>query len=75
MRTRKFPFRVWPDSESAVSVYKKFRTLEEADEFASSFVHKYDNPDAERVILHVEDIDSDETVGTYENLNKCDLCV
>jgi hypothetical protein len=75
MSKRKYRYEVWPDSESTVSVYKKFVELDDACEFASKFVHKYDGPTADRVILHIEDLEADETIDTYENINKCDSVI
>lgn len=66
-------YKVWADSESTISLEpKEFDNIDEACEFASEFVHKFDGKKAERVILHVEDNSIDETVDTYENINKCD---
>ena len=64
-------YRVWPDNESHKSVYKEFKDIEEACEFASTFAHKYDNENY-RVILHIDD-ENDETIATYENINPCDV--
>lgn len=69
-----FRYKVWADSESAIDIEdKEFNNLDEACDFASEFVHKYDGEDAERVILHVEDNETEETIETYENANKCDF--
>lgn len=66
-------YRVWADSDSAIDIEEKeFSNLDKACDFASEFVHKYDGKNAERVILHVEDNKTEETIETYENLNKCD---
>lgn len=62
-------YRVWPDSESHKSTYMEFDDVEEACEYASTFVHRYDN-ESYRVILHIDD--EDETIDTYENINPCD---
>lgn len=64
---------VWSDSDSRVEAYQEFWDVDMACEFASSFVHKYDGADF-RVILHIEDENSDETIDTYENINPCDAC-
>jgi hypothetical protein len=50
-----------------------FDDLDDAHNWASWFVHQYDGEQAERVILHIEDTYSEETVDTVENLNKCDV--
>lgn len=69
-----FRYKVLADSESAISLEpKEFDNIEEAADFASEFVHKYDGKDAERVILHVEDNETEETIEIYENANKCDF--
>ncbi len=65
-------YTVWSDSESTVYCRKEFNNLDEADDFASKFVHQYDGFDADRVIVHIEDNEADETITTYENINKCD---
>lgn len=65
-------YRVWPDNESHESVYRDFDNLDEACEFASTFVHQYDYKNY-RVILHIDDDDTDETIDTYENINPCDI--
>lgn len=66
-------YRVWADSDSAISIEpKEFNDIDKACDFASEFVHRYDGKNAERVILHVEDNEIDDTIETYENINKCD---
>ena len=63
-------YRVWPDSESRINIdIREFDTWEEADEYASGFVHKYDGEEF-RVIAHIEY--QDETINTYENINPWD---
>lgn len=63
-------YRVWPDSDSRIDFEtREFDTWEEADEYASSIVHKYDGEEF-RVISHIEY--EDETISTYENINPCD---
>lgn len=66
-------YTVWADSDSRVYCHKYFDKFDEADTFASRFVHQFDGTDAERVIVHLEDNEADETIGTYENINKCDF--
>lgn len=65
-------YTVWSDSESSVYCHKEFNDFGEADAFACFFVHQYDGYDADRVIAHIEDNEADETITTYENINKCD---
>ena len=64
-------YYVWNDSDSRKEVYKEFDDLDLACEFASDFVHQFDGADF-RVIAHVEDVEGDETIDTYENINPCD---
>lgn len=69
-----FRYLVWSDSESSVGIEGyEFRDIDNACDFASQFVHKYDGKDAERVILHVEYQKIEKTIDTYENVNKCDF--
>lgn len=66
-------YMVWADSDSTVDIdYTYFEDLEDAHAFASEFVHRYDGEDADRVILHIDDRLTDETIDTCENINKCD---
>ena len=65
-------YTVWADSESTVQCHEDFNDLTEATDYARDFVHQYDGYDADRVIVHVEDNRRDETIDTYENINKCD---
>lgn len=64
---------VWNDSESRKEVYQEFWDLDEACQFASDFVHQYDGADF-RVIAHIDDALTEETIDTYENINPCDAC-
>lgn len=59
---------VWNDSESHKEVYQEFWDLDEACRFASDFVHQYDGADF-RVIAHIDDALTDETIDTYENID------
>ena len=64
---------VWNDSESSVECYAEFWDLDEAAEFASNFVHQYDDPHGKRVIVHIEDSQCDDTIDTFENINYCNF--
>ena len=69
----RYKYTVWADSESTISITPKhFNNVDAADSFASHFVHRYDGENAERVILHIEDNELDETIDTVENINKYD---
>lgn len=60
-------FHVWSDSDSKIAIEPKdFRTLEQAQEYASSSVHEYDGAPF-RVIAHIDRISTEETIDTYEN--------
>lgn len=75
MRERNSPgkrYQVWSDSESRHVTLRDFDDPEGADAYASAFVHQFDGEDY-RVIVHVEDREIDDTIGTYENLNACDV--
>lgn len=66
-------YSVWPDNESHKQTYKSFDKYINAYNYASNFVHKYDNKPY-RVILHIDDSFYDETVDTLENSNNpCDI--
>ena len=43
------------------------------EERVDGIVHKFDGQNTERVIVHVEDNLTDNTVATYENKNKCNF--
>lgn len=60
-------YKVWSDSESKVYVSKTFNDIDAAQEFASSFVHRYDGKPF-YVICHIEDEETDETIDTVENI-------
>ena len=70
---RKKRYYVWSDSESYVDCYEEFSRLDDACEFASQFVHQYDNADY-RVTVHVEDRRLDDAVDSYDNIMVGDLC-
>ena len=60
-------YYVWQDSESNVKIQPVwFNDLDSAHGFASDFVHAFDNMPF-RVIAHVEDATTEETVDTVEN--------
>lgn len=59
---------VWNDSESYREVYQEFEDIDQACEFASQFVHQFDGADF-RVIVHIDDGLTDETIDTYENID------
>lgn len=61
---------VWTDDESSVDVHRYCRDLNEATEFAKTFVHRYDGKNAERVIAHIIKLEDRKTIYTYENINK-----
>lgn len=65
-------YHVQSDNQSVVSVNNYFDDLDDAHSWASWFVHLHDGKESERVILHIEDTELDETVDTLENQNKCD---
>ena len=68
----KHRYHVWSDNQSIVSVNNYFDDLDDAHSWASWFVHLHDGKESDRVILHIEDTELDETVDTLENQNKCD---
>jgi hypothetical protein len=64
---------VLSDSDSVVECkHTGFDNYDDADDFAFNFVHQYDGWNAERVIVHIDDDETDTTIATYENINKCD---
>ena len=67
-------YKVWSDSDSAIDIdIQEFDDLDEACEFASDFVHKYDGSNAKRVILNIDDNETEETIDVYEYINKCNF--
>jgi len=69
---RQRPFKVWADSESYYRMPENgedpyYSTLDAACDCASSMVHNYDFKE-KRFILHVDDIRTDETIDTVENI-------
>ena len=62
-------YKVWCDTESEAWVNTKgFNNINEANDYASNEAHKHDGK--ELVILHVEDLELGETIGTYESFIK-----
>ena len=61
-----FRFEAWCDSESKVYVEtKQFRTLDAAVNYILDTVHRYDVK--ELVIMHIDDLETDETIETVES--------
>lgn len=61
-------YHVWCDSESVIDdISEYFDTEDEAYDFASAKAHEHDGEPG-RVILHIEDTYSDETIDTVESL-------
>jgi hypothetical protein len=65
-------YTIWSDSESKVGFYRTEENLGDACEVAGEFVHGYDY-EPYRVIVHIDDDETDEIVDTYENINPCDV--
>lgn len=69
---KKMPrYRIWPDSESHIQFYKTTDSIDDACDIAYDIAHRYDG-EKFRVIVHIEDQYTDQTIGTYENINPCD---
>lgn len=71
MKTKKGNYHLWSDSESAIELpddlYNfKYESVDDAYDDAVDFVHGFDGKDY-RVIVHVEDVDNEETIDTIEN--------
>jgi len=64
-------YKVWTDSESAVDLMphqeQYFNDLDTACDAASSYAHEY-NGEPFKAIFHVEDLELEETIDTYENI-------
>lgn len=66
-------YKVWSDSESKVQIEGiEFDTIREAEDCARTYAHLHDGKEY-RAIFHVEDMEIDETIDTYENLLKGEL--
>lgn len=66
----KMCYKVWADSESAVELMphqqQYFINLDAACDAASEYAHEYDG-EPFKAIFHVEDLELEETIDTYEN--------
>lgn len=60
-------YEVWTDSESEVyAETREFDNLDSAYNYISKVVHYYD--DKSLIIMHIDDLDSGETIDTVESL-------
>ena len=63
-------YMIWTDSESAIDIKLEkhyYINVDEAYNVLCDFVHKYDG-ESFRVIGHIEDLRTEETIETLENI-------